>query len=81
MEFLNKIHLRGVVGRAEITNFSNNSRVCNFSVVTEYGGVDKEGNPSPEVTWFNVSAWSGKTGWRKKAWPIFTASSAACGLK
>jgi len=59
MEFLNKIALRGVVGRADINTF-NGSRVCNFSVVTEYSTVDREGNPAIESTWFNVSAWDGR---------------------
>ena len=54
---MNRIQLRGVVGKAEVTSFPNDSRVCNFSVVTEYAGVDKEGNSSSETTWFNVSLW------------------------
>lgn len=58
MEFINRIQLRGVVGRADVSTFPNDSRVCNFSVVTEYGGVDKEGNSVSEPTWFNVSLWS-----------------------
>lgn len=62
MEFINRIHLRGVVGKAEISTFANNSRVCNFSVVTEYSGVDREGNSAIDTTWFNVSAWSGREG-------------------
>ena len=59
MEFLNKIELKGVVGRAEMNSF-NNSQVCNFSVVTEYSTVDKERNSIIETAWFNVSAWSGR---------------------
>ena len=59
MEFLNRIELKGVVGRAEINSF-NNSQVCNFSVVTEYSTVDKERNSIIETAWFNVSAWSGR---------------------
>jgi single-stranded DNA-binding protein len=59
MEFLNKIELKGVVGRAEINSF-NNSQVCNFSVVTEYSTIDKERNSIIETAWFNVSAWSGR---------------------
>ena len=62
MEFMNKIRLRGVVGKADITTFSNNSQVCNFSVVTEYSTVDREGNSAIETTWFNVSVWNGKGG-------------------
>ena len=41
MEFLNRIELKGVVGRAEVNSF-NNSQVCNFSVVTEYSTIDKD---------------------------------------
>ena len=59
MEFLNKIELQGVVGRAEINSF-NNSQVCNFSVVTEYSTIDRERNSIIETAWFNVSAWSGR---------------------
>ncbi|MBR0286027.1 MAG: single-stranded DNA-binding protein [Bacteroidales bacterium] len=59
MEFLNKIELKGVVGRAEINSF-NNSQVCNFSVVTEYSTIDKERNSIVETCWFNCSAWSGR---------------------
>lgn len=59
MEFLNRIKLRGVVGRAEVSSY-NGSQVCNFSVVTEYSGVDKEGNSTSEVTWFNVALWNNR---------------------
>ena len=59
MEFLNKINLRGVVGRADINAF-NGSHVVNFSVVTEYSTRDKEGNSASDVTWFNVSAWENR---------------------
>ncbi len=61
MEFLNRIELRGVVGRADINSYNGN-QVCNFSVVTEASAVDREGNSSIEPTWFNVSAWSGVQG-------------------
>lgn len=72
MEFINRIELRGVVGRSEINNY-NNSQVCNFSVVTEYSMVDRDGSPQVETTWFNVSAWNGKSindlyGIQKGAW-------------
>ena len=59
MEFLNKIELRGVVGRADV-NVVNGSHVCNFSVVTEYSTRDKEGNPVMDIVWFNVAAWEGR---------------------
>ena len=61
MEFLNKIEIRGVVGRADINSYNGN-QVCNFSVVTEASAVDRAGNSTVEPTWFNVSAWSGVKG-------------------
>lgn len=53
---MNKIELRGVVGRADIGSYNGN-RVCNFSVVTEYSSRDKEGNSAIESQWFNISFW------------------------
>ena len=61
MDFLNRIELRGIVGKAEV-NTVNGSRVCNFSVVTDYSSRDNEGNPSVESTWFNVALWEGRGG-------------------
>ena len=61
MEFFNRIELRGVVGRADVNTFASN-QVCNFSVVTEYSTVDREGNSTVEPTWLNVSAWNGVDG-------------------
>ena len=61
MEFLNKIELRGVVGRADINSY-NGHHVCNFSVVTENTAVDRELGTTVETMWFNVSAWDGVQG-------------------
>ena len=61
MEFLNRIEIRGVVGRAECNSFNGN-QVCNFSVVTEASVVDRERNSTVEPTWFNVSAWNSVQG-------------------
>ncbi len=61
MEFLNKLELRGVVGRADVNTYNGNN-VCNFSVVTETAGVDREGNSVVDPTWFNVTAWNGIQG-------------------
>jgi len=61
MEFQNRIMLRGVVGRADVSTFGSN-QVCNFSVITEYSSVDREGNSIIEPTWFNVSVWGGREG-------------------
>ena len=62
MEFLNRIELRGVVGRADFNSYKGN-QVCNFSVVTEASAVDRNTGASiSEPTWFNVTAWSGIQG-------------------
>ncbi len=60
MEFLNRIDLRGVVGRSEVNTY-NGSQVCNFSVVTEYSTAS-QGASAIETTWFNVSAWGPRDG-------------------
>ena len=59
MEFLNKLELKGVVGRADVNTY-NGTAVCNLSVVTEYSCRDKDGNPAVETNWVNVSAWEGR---------------------
>ena len=60
MEHLNRIELRGRVGTIR-TNEVNGSRVANFSVVTEYLYKTRDGNAVSETTWFNVTAWDGKS--------------------
>lgn len=59
MEFLNRLEIRGIVGRAEYSE-TGGSHLCRFSVVTEYNYRGRDGNPVMESTWFNVSAWEGK---------------------
>lgn len=59
MEFLNKVQLRGVVGRATINAYGEN-RVCNFSLVTEYVNKHQDGTADIECTWFNCKVWEGK---------------------
>lgn len=61
MEFINEIRIRGVVGRADV-NTPGSRQVCNFSVVTEYSTVDRDGGPVTETSWFNVAAWEGRCG-------------------
>lgn len=58
MEFLNKLEIRGVVGRAECSTVGN-GRLCKFSVVTDYN-YRRDGSPVTDSTWFNVSAWEGR---------------------
>ena len=57
MEFLNKIELRGVVGRAEITT-PGDTRKCRFSVVTEYC-YRQNGEPVVETNWLHLGACEG----------------------
>jgi len=59
MEYLNKIEIRGVVGRAETSTYGD-SRVCKFSVATDYSYRDRENTPIIETTWFTVNAWEGR---------------------
>jgi len=60
MEFLNKIIIRGIVGRRNDTP-ANNVTAVSFSVVTEETYRDREGNNYINPTWFNVGAWNTKT--------------------
>ena len=59
MEFINRIELKGRVGTVR-ANTVNNSRVVNFSLVTEHLYKTRDGNAASESTWFNVAAWEGK---------------------
>lgn len=58
MEFLNKVELKGVVGRTYSKEYVPNKTCHNFSLVTEH--ANKEQN-TIEVTWWNCLAWSDKT--------------------
>lgn len=55
MEFLNKIELKGVVGRVTMQTFGG-TLVCNFSVVTEYAYTDKNGLKTIETLWLSCFA-------------------------
>ena len=59
MEFLNKIELCGIVGQSSL-NRVGDSRVCRFSLATEYSYKGRDGGYVVDVTWFNVTAWEGK---------------------
>ena len=56
MEFLNKIELRGVVGRVNVSNYGGR-QVANFSLVTEYSYASKDGGQVRETMWWQVTAW------------------------
>ena len=59
MEYINRIELRGRVGRNEVQVYGGN-RLCRFSLITEYGYRDRSREPVIESTWFNVSYWDSK---------------------
>lgn len=59
MEFLNKVEIRGVVGKASTTQFGDKA-VTNFNVATEYAYHDAKLGSVIDVTWFNVSAYDDK---------------------
>ena len=59
MEYINKIELRGRVGRCEIQTYGD-SRLCRLSLITEYGYRARNREPVIDSMWFNVSAWDGK---------------------
>ena len=56
MEYLNKVELKGVVGRANVTNYGD-MNVTTFSVVTEYAYENKSGVSTLEMTWFSCTAY------------------------
>ena len=59
MEHINRIELKGRIGTVR-SNTHNDSRVVNFSMVTDYLYKNRNGDPMSEATWFNVVAWEGK---------------------
>ena len=56
MEFLNRIELKGVVGKAETTEMGDTS-VTNFTIVTEYSSYDTNGVAVVETMWLNCTKW------------------------
>lgn len=59
MEYINKIELRGRVGRSDVQDFGS-SRLCRFSLATDYGYRSKDGTPVIDTMWINVSLWDSK---------------------
>lgn len=57
MEFLNKVELKGVVGRVTTTQVMDFS-VTNFSLVTERVNEGRDGLLTTEVTWFNCTTYN-----------------------
>ena len=59
MEYINRIELQGRVGNIR-TNVIGETRVANFSLVTENLYKTRDGAAISETTWHNVVAWHNK---------------------
>lgn len=57
MEQLNKVELRGIVGRVNTQAIGDQS-VTRFSVVTDHVCKAKDGTHVVETTWHNCTVWS-----------------------
>ena len=57
MEFLNKVELKGVVGRVSTTKVADKT-FNNFSLMTEQVNVSEDGLQTTEVTWFNCTTFN-----------------------
>lgn len=59
MDFINKIEIRGIIGRME--NRPMGDKILHrFSVVTEHAYIDSHGEACIETLWLNVSAIDGR---------------------
>lgn len=59
MDHINRIELQGRVGTVR-TNIVGETRVANFSLVTEHLYKTRDGGAVNETTWHYVVAWDGK---------------------
>ena len=59
MEFLNRIELAGVVGTSSVKMVSD-SRICRFSLATEYSYKGSDGGIIIDCTWFNICVFDKK---------------------
>ncbi|MFA7116352.1 MAG: single-stranded DNA-binding protein [Bacteroidales bacterium] len=57
---VNKIELRGYVGRDPQINEIADAKVVRFSIATNETFKDKTGKLKEETTWHNIVAWNGK---------------------
>ena len=51
MEFLNKVELKGIVGRVSELNVQDQCET-RFSIVTQYAYINEDGEQAIETTWF-----------------------------
>lgn len=59
LEFLNKVHLRGIVGTSDVKDFQG-KKYIRCSVVTEYAYKNQQNEAIVETFWINVIAYEGK---------------------
>ena len=59
LEFLNKVHLRGIVGTSDVKEFQG-KKYIRCSVVTEYAYMNQNNEAIVETFWINVVAYEGK---------------------
>ena len=59
MEYINKIQLRGIVGRNIVCTVAD-TEIARMSVSTNYTYKDREGNAVIETQWHNITAFADK---------------------
>lgn len=57
---INRIELRGNVGKDPSINDVGGSKVIKFPLATNETYKDRNGNPKIETTWHTIVAWEGK---------------------
>lgn len=62
MDFLNRIDLCGIVGHSNVTKCCD-TKVCSFSLMTEYCHKGEDGSIVVETMWIQVTACGPKPGW------------------
>lgn len=56
MEQLNRIEIRGIIGRVNVKDIGN-TKFANISVATDYVYKSQDSGVIIETTWHNVVAW------------------------
>lgn len=59
LEFLNKVHLRGIVGTSDVKDFQG-KKYIRCSVVTEYAYKNQQNEANVKTFWINVIAYERK---------------------
>lgn len=59
MEQLNRVELRGIVGRVLVQEYGD-AKMARIGLVTNYAYKDREGAAVIDTSWHNVIAWEGR---------------------